>query len=60
MVDSDVKLCNRVSEFKLSDSKAAPQACPKPPKFYPDYFSLTTERIVLKFFDMITRTAYHS
>ena len=53
LVDMEVKLCNRVSKFKISDSKASPQACPKPPKFCPDYSSLTTEGIVLIFFDLI-------
>ena len=52
MVDMDVKLCKMVSKFKMSDSKAGPRACPKPPKFCP-YFSLTTEVLVLIFFDMI-------
>ena len=50
LVDMEVKLCNRVSNFKISDSKAGPQTCPKPPKFCPDYSSLTTEGIVLIFF----------
>ena len=49
----DVKLCNRVSKFKMSDFKAGPRACPKPSKFCPDYFSQTTEVIVLIIFDMI-------
>ena len=49
----DVKLCSNVSKFKMFDSKAGPWACPKPPKFCPDYFSLTTEGIVLNFFDII-------
>ena len=52
MVDKDVKFCNRVSKFKMSDSKAGLRACPKSPKFCPDYFSLTstTEGIILSFF----------
>ena len=33
MVDMDVKLCKMVSQFKMSDSKAGPQACPKQLKF---------------------------
>ena len=53
MLDMDVKLCNRVSKFKMSDSKAGPQAFPKLPKFCRDYFLLTTGRIVLKFGDML-------
>ena len=36
--------------FKMMESKADPRACPKLPKFCPDYFSLTTEGIVLNFF----------
>ena len=48
MVDMDVKLCNRVSKFKMLDSEAGKRACQKPPKFDPDYFSLSTEGIVLK------------
>ena len=39
--------------FKMSDSKAGPWACPKPPKFCSDYFSRITEGIVLKTIDMI-------
>ena len=31
MVDMDVKLCNRVSKFKMIDSKAGPGAYPKRP-----------------------------
>ena len=50
MVDMDVKLCKRVSKFKMSVSKAGPRACPKLPN---DYFSLTTEGIVLNIFDVI-------
>ena len=50
MVYMDVKLCNRVSKFKMLDSKAGPRVCPKLPTFYPDYFSLTVEGIVLIFF----------
>ena len=49
MVDMDVKLCKRVSKSKMSDSKAGPRACPKPPKFCQDYFLLTTEVIVVFF-----------
>ena len=49
----DVKLCNMVLKFKILDSKAGPGACPKLPKFSPEYFSLTTKGIVLNFFDMI-------
>ena len=49
----DVKLCKRVSKFKMSASKAGRRACPKPPKFCLDYFSLTTKRIVLKFRDIV-------
>ena len=30
----------------MLDSKAGPRACPKPLKFCPDYFLLTTEVIV--------------
>ena len=45
----DVMLCKRVSKFKMSDSKAGPWACQKPPKFGPNYFSLTTGLIILKF-----------
>ena len=50
MVDMDVKLCNRVLKFKMSDSKAGPGACLKTAKLFPDYFSLSTEGIVLNFF----------
>ena len=32
MVNMDVKLCKRVSKFKMSDSKAGLLARPKPPK----------------------------
>ena len=55
----DVKLCDRVSKFKMFDSKAGPQAFPKPLKFCLfccftefclDHFSLTTEGNVLNFF----------
>ena len=49
----DVKLCKRVSKFKMSASKAGRWACPKPTKFCLDYFSLTTKRIVLKFGDIV-------
>ena len=42
MVNMDVKLCKRLSKFKMSGSKDGPPACP-------DYFSLTTEGIVLNF-----------
>ena len=49
----DVKLCMRVSKFKMLDSKAGWWACPKPPKFSLDIFSLTTGRIVLKFGNMV-------
>ena len=31
----------------MSDSKAGPLACPKPLKFCPVYFKLTTEGMVL-------------
>ena len=37
----------------MSDSKAGPGACPKAAKICLDYFSLTTEGIVLIFFYMI-------
>ena len=50
MVDMIVKLCERVSKFKMMDSKADTWACPKPQKFCLDYISLTTEGIVLKCF----------
>ena len=50
MVDMDVKLLNMVLKLKMLDSKAGPRACPKQPKFCLDYFSLTTEGIVLIFF----------
>ena len=50
MVDMDVKLYNRVSKFKMSDSKTGTLAFPKPPKFCPHYFPLTKEVIVLKLF----------
>ena len=50
MVDMDAKLCYMVSQFKMSNSKAGPQACPIQPKFCPDYFSLTAEGIVLIFY----------
>ena len=46
----DVELCNRVSKFKMSDSNAGPRAYPKPTQLCPDYFSLTTEGIVLIFY----------
>ena len=49
----DVKLFKRVSKFKMSDSKAGLWACPKPPKFCLDFFSLTFGRIVLKFGNMV-------
>ena len=55
----DVKLCKRVSKFRMSDFKAGPQACPKPLKFCPDYISLTSEGIVLIFFDMINILIIH-
>ena len=45
----DVKLCKGVSKFRMSDSKAGQRACPKPQKFCLDYFSLTTDGIVLIF-----------
>ena len=38
---------------KILDSKAGPRVCPKLPNFCPDYFSLTTEEIVLIVFDII-------
>ena len=50
MVDMDVKLCNWVSKFKMSDSKADPRTCAKPLKFCLNGFSLTTEEIVLNCF----------
>ena len=54
MVDMNVKFCNRVLTFKMSDTKAGPRACQNPPTYCPDYFSLTTEGFVLIFFsDMI-------
>ena len=54
MVDMDVKMCKRLSKFKMSDSKAGPLACPKTPKICADYISLTIGLIVEKFFfDMI-------
>ena len=37
----------------MLDPMAGPLACPKSPKFCLDYFSLTTEWIVLIFFGMI-------
>ena len=46
----DVKLCNRVSKFKMLDSKAGTQAFPKLPKVCRDYFLLTSEGIVLNCF----------
>ena len=49
-VDIDVKLYKKVSKFKMLDSKAGPWACPKPPKYCLDYFSLTAGRIVHTFF----------
>ena len=49
MVYMDVKLCNRVSKFKMLDFKAGPRACSKPPTFCPDYFSLTIEGIAMIF-----------
>ena len=49
MVDMDVKLCKMVSQLKMSDSEADPQACPKQLKFCPDYFSLAAKGIVLIF-----------
>ena len=49
----DMKLCKRVSKFKMVDSKAPPEACQNPPKFCLDEFSVTTGKIVLKFGDMI-------
>ena len=59
MIDIKVKLCKRVSKFKMLGSKAGPLACPKSPKLCPDYFSLTTEVIVLKIFlDMINIDVY--
>ena len=59
MIDMKVKLCKRVSKLKMLGSKASPLACPKPPKLCPDYFSLTTEVIVLNFFlDMINIDIY--
>ena len=54
MVNMDVKLCKRVSKFKMSDSKAGLLARPKPPKICPDYISLTIGLSVeMFFFDMI-------
>ena len=53
MVYMDVKLCNRVSKFKMLDSKAGPRVCPKLPTFCSDYFSLTVEGIILIFFFLI-------
>ena len=50
MVDMDVKLCKKVSKFKILDSKAGPGACPKPLKFCPENILLATEGIVLRFF----------
>ena len=49
----DMKLCNRFSKIKISDSKVCPGVYPKPPKLCSDYFSLATEGIVLNLFDMI-------
>ena len=49
LIDMDVNLCKRVSNFIMTDSKAGPQAWSKPPKFCSDYFLLTTEVIVLNF-----------
>ena len=53
MVDMDVKLCNKVLKFKMSDSKAAPW--PKQSKFCPAKISETTRQIVLKFGDRVDR-----
>ena len=53
MVDKDVELCDKVLKVKMLDSKAGPWAFPKPPKFCQDYFFLSSERSVLKCFDMI-------
>ena len=50
MVDMDVKLCKMVSQLKMSDSEADPQACSKQLKFCPDYFSLAAKGIVLIFY----------
>ena len=50
MVDIDVKLCKRVSKFKMLGSKAGSWACPKPPNFV-----FTTGQIVLKFGDKLYR-----
>ena len=47
MLDMDVKLCNRVSKFQMSDSNAGTWACPKPLKCCPNYISTTPEGIVL-------------
>ena len=52
MIDMDMKLCKRVSKFKMADSRAPTGACRNPPIFCPDTFSITTGRIVLKFEDM--------
>ena len=49
----DVKLCNRVLQFKMPDSKAGIRTCPKPPKFCPDLFLTNHRKVVLKCFDMI-------
>ena len=54
IVDLDVKLCKRVSKFKMLDSKAGPRVPPKPQKFWPDF--LTNHRSDCSeffFFDMI-------
>ena len=48
MVDMDLKLCNRVSKFKMLHSIAGQRACPKTPKFCLDYFSQNFQGIVLK------------
>ena len=50
MVDMDMKLCNRVSKFKMSDSRAGLWAWPKPPELCTDFLSLTTEGIVVIFY----------
>ena len=47
----DVKLCNKVLKFKMSDSKAGPW--PKQPKICSAQILVTTGGIVLKFGDIL-------
>ena len=47
MVDIGVKLCKKVSKFKMLDSKAG---VPKNTEILSRNISLTTEGIVLRFF----------